>query len=542
MGKTVSKLKDLAQRAGRWLGLAESAATAAKPATTAVVADRFDQMSWRETWDQAAALRELADDLNERYDYTPDLLQDVFLGAYKAAPQVRQRDEMDPSRLVNHQVISSLVNSPEFEELRRETAGDPYAAAMAAVSQGKALRRMLESAKDAHQQAEQAAAAQDEAQQAAQAVADALENAADQADDEGSLPDEAADAVQSAMDAAEAAEQAAQQASQDAEQALAAAAPAIRSAARAAAEKAAEDAREEAALMAAWGVQPGQLERMSFEQRAKLAERLRSGRLARFAELIGRFRQMATGERARKVEHAPGELVGVTLGDDLSRLVPSEVASLGVPELRPVFASKFAEGRLMLYDSRGEVEAGQGAIIACIDCSGSMAAPGRSGITGEAWAKACALALLDQARQAKRDFAAILFSSADQVHTIRFPAGGSYDIAAVLDLAETFFNGGTDFETPLSAAVELLDAEYNAEGKQRGDIVLITDGLCGVREEWMRDWNEAKATLGYRTFGVSIGAPYAIEAGSVLDALCDNLRSIDDLTDTHGAADLFRVI
>ncbi|MER6499968.1 hypothetical protein ABT218_11375 [Streptomyces sp. NPDC001455] len=31
-------------------------------------------------------------------------------------------------------------------------------------------------------------------------------------------------------------------------------------------------------------------------------------------------------------------------------------------------------------------------------------------------------------------------------------------------------------------------------------------------------------------------------AGSVLDALCDNLRSIEDLTDTRAAADLFRVI
>jgi hypothetical protein len=34
----------------------------------------------------------------------------------------------------------------------------------------------------------------------------------------------------------------------------------------------------------------------------------------------------------------------------------------------------------------------------------------------------------------------------------------------------------------------------------------------------------------------------ATAPGSVLDALCDNLRSIDDLTATHAAADLFRVI
>jgi len=36
--------------------------------------------------------------------------------------------------------------------------------------------------------------------------------------------------------------------------------------------------------------------------------------------------------------------------------------------------------------------------------------------------------------------------------------------------------------------------------------------------------------------------PRVAEADSVLDALCDNLRSIEDFTDVHAAADLFRVI
>ncbi len=37
-------------------------------------------------------------------------------------------------------------------------------------------------------------------------------------------------------------------------------------------------------------------------------------------------------------------------------------------------------------------------------------------------------------------------------------------------------------------------------------------------------------------------APRVAEAGSVLEALCDNLRSIEDLTDVHAAADLFRTL
>lgn len=71
---------------------------------------------------------------------------------------------------------------------------------------------------------------------------------------------------------------------------------------------------------------------------------------------------------------------------------------------------------------------------------------------------------------------------------------------------------------------------------------MITDDECGIAEEWMRGWNIAKHRLGFRVFGVAIGAPRATEADSVLDALCDNLRSIEDLTDVSAAADLFRMI
>jgi uncharacterized protein with von Willebrand factor type A (vWA) domain len=158
------------------------------------------------------------------------------------------------------------------------------------------------------------------------------------------------------------------------------------------------------------------------------------------------------------------------LGDDVSRLIPSEVASLGVPALRPVFAAKLAESRLMHYETHGDESAGRGAIVAVIDCSGSMrkAQTGRDGTqaTREAWAKALALTLLDQARNARprRDFAAILFSSAGQQAAFRFPAGDPVDVAGAIEMAECFYGGGTDWQAPLSAAAEMLDAEHGAAG------------------------------------------------------------------------------
>ncbi|MET9164754.1 VWA domain-containing protein [Streptomyces cellulosae] len=540
MDEETERLDALTQQAGRWLALS---AAPAERHTTAVVAGPYDRVAWRDVYAQSAALRELSAQLLTRHAHTPDLLADVFLCAYQAAPRLRDRTVMAPSHLVHHQVVTALTQSPDFAALRRETAGDAYAAAMAVLAQASALRALLERSREARERTGRADRARQEAEAAAAAVGEALRQAAEEADGQGEVPAPAATAVRRAAEAAREAEESARREDGAAAQAMAAAVPGIRSAARNAASAAAEAVRQEAALMWAWGVDAGETERMPFAERARLAERLRSGRLARWAELIGRFRQMAAGERARKVEHATGELVGVTLGDDLSRVIPSELAVLGVPELRAVFAARYAAGELMLYDSRGEQGTGKGAVIACVDTSHSMYAEGPGGLTREAWSKACALALLDQARHAGRDFVGILFSAADKLQVFRFPGDRPAPVSDVLDFAETFLGGGTDFQRPLGTSAKILEEEFDTASRARGDIVLITDDACEVSENWTRLWNEIKRRLDFRLFGIAIATPdTATASGSVLESLCDNLRTVDDLTDVHTTADLFRVI
>src|SRR5258708_14077429 len=171
--KALAKLADLAGKAGRWLGLQAPAGH-----TGAVESDRFDDMTWRDVAGQAAAVRELIEDLSERHDYGGDLVRDMFLAAYKASPVVRPAGDMDPLRLVNRQAIAGLLASPEFAGLRRETVGDPYASAMAVLAQAEAMRRMLEQAADAQQPADQPARAAQEHRDAAASGSAPLEPAA----------------------------------------------------------------------------------------------------------------------------------------------------------------------------------------------------------------------------------------------------------------------------------------------------------------------------------------------------------------------------
>jgi uncharacterized protein with von Willebrand factor type A (vWA) domain len=108
----------------------------------------------------------------------------------------------------------------------------------------------------------------------------------------------------------------------------------------------------------------------------------------------------------------------------------------------------------------------------------------------------------------------------------------------VIEFGEHFFGGGTDFETPLTVAMQVLAGQFDDKGLEHGDIALITDGICDVSEDWMRTWQDARARLGFRCFGIRIGTP----AGGILDALSDNVRAIEDLTDLTATADIFRAV
>ena len=535
-------------------------------------ADRADLVVLDQILADAPALADLQTALAEHYG-AAELVKDLWMAAYSRDPQLADASEVEAGQRAGRAIAAAMLGSPEHEELRRTTVGDPYAAAVSVLAQGPALRRMLNTldterrqreAHRAHQRADRAAGAVREAfAAAAEAAESAVDGEPDEEPDEefavaapgedggdgggvdaAEVPHPLVVDVQRAIAEAEAL---------DAEAAAADAAAAgqnesgelavaqVRADAREAAADADAELAAEATAVRAWGVGEAEWQRLDAGERMRLAGKLRGGKLAAFAALIGRFKQMAAAQRSHRVEHARGEYVGVTLGDDLGSLVPDEFVNLALPALRVVFAVRFAEERLMVFEQRGEEHEGQGAVIALIDCSHSMKRLDGNGITREAYAKALALALLDQARAATpaRDFAAIAFSKQPEP-AICFPASGPVRLEDKVAMAETFPGGGTDFQSPLDAAVELLEADYNTTGRRKADLVFITDGIAAVEEDWLRDWRAVKKRLGFRCFGVAIGDE--AEPEGVLEEICDDVRQIEDLTDTRATADLFRAI
>ena len=164
----------------------------------------------------------------------------------------------------------------------------------------------------------------------------------------------------------------------------------------------------------------------------------------------------------------------------------------------------------------------KGPIVCCLDSSGSMYGP------KEIWGKAVALGLLEIARYQKRSFFVVHFSSSwseEVLHVNNFSKRNPYSILEVIDLAEYFEGGGTNFETPLNAARDKISKSPDFK---KADIVFITDGESVVRDDWLKDfliWKKSSEAKVYSVL-VDLGHNYR----STLEEFSDDIQLVSKIT------------
>ncbi len=130
--------------------------------------------------------------------------------------------------------------------------------------------------------------------------------------------------------------------------------------------------------------------------------------LVELAEKIGRSggsSRTASG----KFQHASkSDISGVTVGDDLNSLLPSELALLGGKATENIFYQRYVEKRLQLFSSASQSfekkDEKSGPIYICVDTSGSMAGK------PETAAKTLAYAIAILAQRDKRPICMINYS------------------------------------------------------------------------------------------------------------------------------------
>lgn len=501
--------------------------------------DRFDLKDFEELRSTVPAIKRIEVDLGRKHDYVDQFMRDLFALLFKAVPEITPSDEMKPSHRGLNMMIVEIGDMQEFQGLRQHSRGDNYGSAMAMLSMKDVIERSLDQAekltKDAAEREQAARDLADKLQEQIQELMDSLAMAPELP--EGMTSTES-QTLAGLMDQFAKQQQQVEAAAQATADAGAQAVAGMKAALRAQAEATTADLDQEKQLAQAFGYEDGDLKRMSFEERQKLAERLRNNRLKDFLKLIGQFKMIQQAESRKRVVNAASEIHGVRVSDDLTKLTVGEYLNFASPELELLFWTRFAEGQLLTYDVRGKERQGQGPIIVVCDESGSMMATDVAGGTREAWSKALSLALLDQAKRRDRDFVYIGFSSSRQQHTIRFPKNTNVT-QQVLTMTEHFYGGGTEYETPLRQALDIVE-EYDAKGLPKPDIVFLTDDEYGnLRPEFMHDWNRVKDKASIMCYGIAIGCSYS----GALKQVSDNVREITELaSDPKVMADVFRTI
>lgn len=258
-----------------------------------------------------------------------------------------------------------------------------------------------------------------------------------------------------------------------------------------------------------WDLSNGIFEESGFEifdTFAKLLENDES--LQELAEILGKqSRAQSTFEKELrdkvviKSEWKPknayrGEINGLKYSNDISCVLPSELALLRNPATKKLFQLKFAQKQLLSYNYRSKEEIEKermeqeevsvekkepkGPIIVCVDTSGSMQG------TPENIAKTVTFALSKIAIEERKCYLISFSTGIETLDLTDFSEGAS--IGKLVSFLRKSFNGGTDATPALKHSLEMLQKnDYkNADVLMISDFVmdtLPTDLVNSIEEE-----------------------------------------------------------
>ena len=248
--------------------------------------------------------------------------------------------------------------------------------------------------------------------------------------------------------------------------------------------------------------------------------------LRHISEVAGRYRRLASSLQRSKPVHGMDDNVGVTLDDDLSRLVSSEAASLCVPETEMDTLRRLMEKETLCREYKAMEGEGRGPIMVLIDESGSM------GGDPIAHAKGLALALAWLARHQKRWISLVGWSNSNQVRSIALPPD-RFDQTKLMDWCSAFYCGGT---TPPVSQMQRLFDETNAP-KGKTDVIWITDGETCISDEEIASFKQFAAANQARVWTIAIGT-----SGDTFRPISDVVASIPVLgTDAEVVRDVLSI-
>jgi len=335
--------------------------------------DAFDKRAFKEVLFYNPNIADTYKEGQKKYPPFKELHQDVFDSLYKYSPEKYDEKDIDYDYLLNSQVMDSLMSSVKYRELRNLTKLDIIQSTIGTQILGEEVKKLIEELQEEFEKQMQVAA---DALQQAQKDADKKLKQKQKEIDEGEATDEEKQTARQKADAEK--EWTLKEAKKRLEEYMKTHKDKRQRRVKRATTKmldyAISQTTETSDLITNWGLeQDATYSTTGYQEKIKLINELKSSeKLKRIAALAGRYRRMALSTMREKVKRGIESLYKIKTGNNLSRLLPSELMKIKHPILKKLFYKGYAEKSLMQYEYRGKERKAKGPIICCIDNSGSM--------------------------------------------------------------------------------------------------------------------------------------------------------------------------
>ncbi|MDE6446816.1 MAG: hypothetical protein K2L35_00670, partial [Muribaculaceae bacterium] len=257
---------------------------------------------------------------------------------------------------------------------------------------------------------------------------------------------------------------------------------------------------------------PSMMEADSHRAEAEYLNRL-DPTIVELAKQIGRSGGGSNQEVTGKFHSASrSDISGVTIGNDLNSMLPSELALLGTKDTENLFYRRYVQNRLQLFSSASRsfevVDEKSGPIYICLDTSGSMKGE------PEVMAKTLALAVAIVAQRDRRPICIINYSYNLSFFVL---TNLQRQRKKFLSFLSHSYNGGNDenrlFYFIFNKLPSVPKYRLFADALKGADMLIISDFL------WGRIFNENNALIekarngGMKFYGVGIDIrPHQLDA------------------------------
>jgi len=459
-------------------------------------------------------LQEQIEKYEEEYEQIYELSCDVFSSLFRYLPELLPENRIKYEYLLNYAAIKELMKDTQYKELRGITRHDDLASLMTTELLIEKAMEIIVEIKEEHSKI------LEEYKKAKKEAKDLLEKAREEGQLEDNLSlEEARKKLKESKDKLD--ELYSQQAKREIKKGM---------------RDTLNDIKEMQDTISNWGLGHDETyQRMSYEEKASMLSNLRNNRkLKKIAQLAGKLKEIFLEGQKAKTKRTRSHIEDITMGDDIPRVLASEMMRIRHPSLKRQFIKKYAEKRLLQHEFGGRVRKGKGPIIAMVDSSGSMSGE------NEIYSKAVCMTLLEVAKRQRRNFEVIHFDSGirwDKLKTNKFTKANPYNIKEVIDMVEYFGGGGTEFEPPLKRAKNDVDKEKEFS---KADLIMITDGASVTSEEFLKEFNKWKKKKNVTVFSILMDLGYSTTTS--LEEFSDRIEKLEDVTKEGAdvARNLFR--